>query len=142
MTVIGVREASATATAVFPTPVGPTMTGVRSLASGAAKTAFQLVLWKLHHRRSAVHVVRGEGRGEQPHDELTHLVPIERLPSFDRGAARVGRGESLEAVLPAAEPAAREIGDELLQAARGLEPRMRIRGRVDDDAPARERLDL
>src|SRR5579859_2437249 len=110
---IGVSDASATATAVFPTPVGPTMTGVRCWESGPTKTAFQFFLWQLDHRRAAVHVVRGQRRGQQPRHELTHLVAVERLTRLDGGAAGIRGREPLQTILPAAEPAAREVGHEL-----------------------------
>src|SRR6266852_10351 len=143
MTVIGVRAASATATAVLPTPVGPTMTGVRCRVSGgAAKTPFQLFLWQLDHRGPAMHIVRRECGRQQPDDELAHLVAIECLAGLDRGPAGVRGGKTLEPILPAAEPAAGEIGDQLLQAARRFEPGMRIWRRMHHDAPAGERLDL
>ena len=44
--------------------------------------------------------------------------------------------------MPAAEPAAREIGGELFEAALRIEPRVWVRHRVDRDRPAPERLDL
>src|SRR5260370_18438146 len=142
ITVIGVSAASAAATAVLPTPVGPTTTGVRGRdwGLGAAKTAFQLFLWELHHARSPVDVVRRQRRGQQPHDQLAHLAHVERLSGFDRRAARVGRREAFQAVLPAAQAATGEIGDQFLEAARGFEPRMRVSPRVPDDASARDRL--
>ena len=49
---------------------------------------------------------------------------IEPLPRLDRGAAGVGRGESLQPVGPAAEPAAGEVGDHLPETGRGIEARM------------------
>src|SRR5882757_9349654 len=168
MTVMGASAASATATAVLPTPVEPTMTGVmgRSLISHAKACArptlslrtvlrrahplgwrpseptLQFLFRKLHHGRPAMNIVRGQCRREQSHDQLAHFLDVERLPSLDRGAAGIGRGEPLEPVLPAAEAAAGEIGDELLETARRLEPRMRVRRRVDHDAAPGERLDL
>src|ERR1043165_1723372 len=63
-------------------------------------------------------------------------------PRLDRGATRVRRREALETILPAAEPPACEIGDELLETPRGFEPRMRVRRGVHDDAATGERLDL
>src|SRR5882672_4096539 len=122
MTVTGVRAASATATAVLPTPVGPTMTGVWCLVSGTAKPPFQFLFGELHHTRPSMRVVR--------------------LSRLDRGSTRVGRGEALQPILPAPKSPAGEIGDELLQAACGLEARMRVRRRVYDDAAAGEWLDL
>src|SRR5260370_35859593 len=144
ITVIGVSAASAAATAVLPTPVGPTTTGVRGRdwGLGAAKTAFQLFLWELNHGRSPVDVVRRQRRGQQPHDQLAHLAHVERLSGFDRGATRVGRREAFQAILPAAKPATGEVRDQLLEAARGFEPWVRIRRRMHDNAAAGERLDL
>src|SRR6266550_4143690 len=168
ITVMGVRAASATATAVLPTPVGPTMTGVwgRSVIShakacarqtlslrtllcrahplgwGSPETPFQLFFWQLDHGGAAVDVVRRQRCREEPHDQLAHLPRVERLSRLDRGSTRVGRSEALQPILPAPESPAGEIGDELLQAACGLEARMRVRGRVNDDAAAGERLDL
>src|SRR6266540_5419608 len=131
MTVMGVRAASATATAVLPTPVGPTITGVGvwGWGLGAAKAAFQLLFRQLHHRGTAVHVMGGEGCREQAHDQLAHLSRVERLSRLDRGSTRVGRGEALQPILPAPKSPAGEIGDELLQAACGLEARMGVRRR-------------
>src|SRR5712692_6799417 len=136
MTVIGTRSAIATATAVLPTPVGPRTTGVRGLVSGTAKPPFQFLFRELHHRGAAVDVMGGQSCGEQAHDQLAHLARIERLSSLDRCPARVGRGETLKTILPTTKPSAGEIGDELLQAATGLEAWMRIRSRMYHDAPA------
>src|SRR6267378_82369 len=124
MTVSGVRAASATATAVLPTPVGPTITGVRCLVSGAAEPALKLFLGKLNHRWPAMDVVRRERRGEEANHELAHLTRVERLTSLDRRATRIRRGEALQPVLPTAEAAAGEIGDQLLQAPGRFEARM------------------
>src|SRR5882762_289303 len=142
ITVMGVRAARATATAVLPTPVGPTRTGVRGLVSGTAKPTFQFLFGQLDHGRTAVDVVRRQRRREQPHDQLAHLAGVQRLSRFDRRTTRVGRGKALQTILPAAEPAARQIGDELLEAAGGLEARVRVRRRVHDNAAAGERLYL
>src|SRR6266508_1249194 len=102
MTVMGVRAASATATAVLPTPVGPTMTGVWCLVSGTAKPPFQFLFGELHHARPSVDVVCRQRRGEQPHDQLAHLARVERLSRLDRGSTCVGRSEALQPILPAA----------------------------------------
>src|SRR2546422_6875350 len=144
ITVRGVWAASATATAVLPTPVGPTRTGVGvgGWGLGAAKAAFQLLFGQLNHRGTAVHVMRRERRREQADDELAHFVGVECLSRLDRRAARERRGKALQPILPAAKPPARPIGDELLQAAGGLETWMRVRRGVHDDAAAGERLDL
>src|SRR5436309_7668932 len=153
MTVIGVRDARATATAVLPTPVGPTMTGVmgRSLIShakacpsgwGPSEPTLQFLFGKLDHGWPSVHIGGGKCGGEQADDELAHLVGVERLAGLDGGAARVRRRKSLQPILPTAKSAAGKIGDELLQAAGRFEARVRIRRRVDDDAAARERLDF
>ena len=139
---MGVRAARLAATAVLPTPVGPTRTGVRCRVSGPTKPTFQFLFRQLHHAWPAVHVVRRQRRGEQPDNELAHLARVERLTGLDGGAAGVSRRKALEPVLPASEAAAGEIGHQLLQAARRLEPGMRIRRGVHDDAAAGERLDL
>src|SRR5207247_882655 len=141
ITVIGARAPSAAATAVLPTPVGPTSTGTRG-RSGSPKPPLQLVLRQLHDGRPAVHVVGRQGGAEDADDELPHLVRLEPLAGLDRGAAGEAGGEALQPVRPAAEAAAREIGHELLQAARRVEPRMRVGSGVNDDGAARERLDL
>src|SRR6266513_824294 len=142
MTVIGRRSASAAATAVLPTPVGPTMTGVRCRMSGTAKPTFQFLFGKLHETRSAMDIVRGECGAQQSHDELAHFTRIERLSRLERRAARICRREALEPVLPSSKPSPRQIGDELLETATRFEARMRIRRRVNDDAASREWLDL
>src|SRR6266566_2316758 len=142
ITVTGVWAASATATPVFPTPVGPTTTGVRSRESGPTKPAFQFLFGELHHGRPPMDIVRRKRRRQEPHNQLAHFAYIERLPGLDGGAAGIGRRKALQPILPPAEPPARQIGDELLQAAGGLETRMRVRRGVHDDAAAGKRLDL
>src|SRR5947208_13765516 len=79
----------ATATAVLPTPVGPTSTGTRG-RSAPPKPSLQLVLRQLYDRGPAVHVVRREGRGEQPAHQLPHLFELEPLARLARGPAREG----------------------------------------------------
>src|SRR5437899_9442659 len=142
MTVIGTRAPIATATAVLPTPVGPTMTGVRGWGSGAAEAAFKLFLRELNEARTAMYVVRRQRCGEEPQDQLPHFSGVERLPGLDRCPARVGCGEPLETILPTTKPSPGEIGDELLKAATGLEAWMRIRSRMHHDAAAGEWLNL
>src|SRR5690348_5420918 len=115
MTVMGSRAASAAATAVFPTPVAPTMTGTSGRGSAPPKAPLQLGLGQLNDRGPAVHVVRGEGRGEEPRHQLAHLVGPQAVPRLDGRAAGVGRGEPLQLVLPTAESAAREIAHQLLE---------------------------
>src|ERR1041384_8408312 len=116
MTVMACNSASAAATAVLPTPVGPTMTGTNG-RSAAPKPARPLGARQLYDGGPPVDVVRGQRGGEQPHDQLAHLVGIEVMARFDGGAAGVGRGEALEAIGPAAEAPAGEIGHQLLEAA-------------------------
>src|SRR5437867_8059269 len=141
ITVMGARAPSAAATAVLPTPVGPTRTGTRG-RSGSPKPPLQLVLRQLHDRRPPEHVVGRQGGADDTHYDLPHLVLREPLAGLDRGAAGEGGGEALQPVRQAAEAAAREIGHELLQAARRVEPWMRVGRRVNDHRAARERLDL
>src|SRR5438132_389613 len=119
----------ATATAVLPTPVGPTSTGTRG-RSAPPKPSLQLVLRQLYDRGPAVHVVRREGRGEQPAHQLPHLFELEPLARLDRGPACEGGGEALEPVRPTAESAAREIRHKLLETARGVEARAGAGGRL------------
>src|SRR5438445_13887731 len=73
----------ATATAVLPTPVGPTSTGTRG-RSAPPKPSLQLVLRQLYDRGPAVHVVRRECRGEQPAHQLPHLFELVHLDRLDR----------------------------------------------------------
>src|SRR5438477_4116279 len=114
----GHRAASASATAVLPTAVGPTMTGTLP----PAKPALQLLARKLHDGRPPVHVVRRQIGGEEAQQQLPHLALVERLTRLDRGAAGVGRGEPLEPIGPAAEPSAGEIGHQLPETGAGVEP--------------------
>src|SRR2546428_13460383 len=86
MTVMSARAPSAAATAVLPTPVGPTRTGTKG-RSGPPKPPLQLVLRQLHNGRPPVHVVGRQGSAEDADDELPHLVRLEPLAGLDRGAA-------------------------------------------------------
>src|SRR5437879_2625466 len=113
MTVTGSSSAQATATAVLPTAVGPTSTGVRGRMSGPSKPSLQLFPRKPHDGRPPVHVVGGEGGREQPPDQLARLRRLETLSGLDRGAARERRREPLQPVRPSPEPSPREIGHEL-----------------------------
>ncbi len=130
--------ASASATAVFPTAVGPTSTGTLA----PAKPALQLLPGQLHDRGAAVHVVRRQIGGEEAEQQLAHLPLVQPLPRLDRGAAGVGGGEALQPVGPAAEPPARQVGDHLAEAGRGVEARVRRGHRVDHHRAAAERLGL
>src|SRR5438034_8035361 len=77
------------------------MTGVRG-RSASPKPSFQFILRELHDRRTAMHVVGGEGGREQPGHELARLFGLETLPSLDGGAARERRREPLQPVGAAA----------------------------------------
>src|SRR5256885_9118142 len=123
-------SAHATATAVLPTPVGPTSTGT-SGRSAPPKSSLQLVLRQLYDRGPPVYVVRRERRAEQPTHQLTHLLELEPLARLDRGPAREGGGEALEAVRPNPEPAAPGDLHRLPEAAGGAAARRRAGGRVD-----------
>src|SRR2546430_4008444 len=132
ITVMGARAPSAAATAVLPTPVGPTSTGTRG-RSGSPKPPLQLVLRQLHDGRPAVHVVGRQGGAEDADDELPHLVRLEPLARLDRGAAGEAGGQALQPARPAAEAAAPQIGHQLPQAARPVQPRQRAGGGADRD---------
>src|SRR6267143_2217709 len=93
MTVRGQCAARASASAVFPTPVGPTMTGTSGLR--AAKPALQLIPRELHDGGPAVDVVRGKLAGEEAREELPHLVGPQGLARLDGRPAGIRRGESL-----------------------------------------------
>ena len=69
----GQWAASASATAVLPTAVGPTRTGTLP----PAKPPLQLLARQLHDRRAPVHVVRRQLGGEQPEQQLPHLALVE-----------------------------------------------------------------
>src|SRR5688500_17089367 len=111
MTSIGRCAASASATAIFPTAVGPTITG--TLAS--PKAALQLLSRQLDDRGTAVHVVRWQVGGEEAEQELPHLPLVQPLPGLHRGAAGVGRREPLQPVGPPAEPPTRQVGHRLTE---------------------------
>src|SRR6266566_2470995 len=131
--VMGSSAAQAAATAVLPTPVGPTMTGTSGGCANALappESAFQLPARQLHHRGPAVHVVGRQRRAEQPEHELAHLLHSQPLTRLDGGATRERRGEALQPVREPAEPSAREIGDELLKTARGVEAGMGVGRRM------------
>src|SRR5207253_9373253 len=100
----------ATATAVLPTPVGPTSTGTRG-RSAPPKPSLQLVLRQLYDRGPAVHVVRREGRGEQPAHQRRHLFGLEPRACLERGPACEGAGEALVPFSPPAASAARASRD-------------------------------
>src|SRR5437867_1734662 len=141
ITVIGTRAPIATATAVLPTPVGPTMTGVRGWGSGAAEAAFKLFLRELNEARTAVYVVRRQRCSEEPQDQLPHFSGVERLPGLDRCPARVGCGDPPETILPTTKPSAGAIDDELHKPTTRREARMRTRSRMHHDPRAAGGLD-
>ena len=91
--------ASASATAVFPTPVGPTRIGV--LAS--AKAALQFFARQLDDGGPAMHIVRRQLTGKQARQQLTPRSIVEWLAGLHRGMTGIGRHESLEPIGPAAE---------------------------------------
>src|SRR5260370_27006757 len=122
MTVIGCNAANARATAVLPTPVAPTMTGTNG-RSAAPKPSLQLGARQLYDGGPPVDVVRRQRGGEQPHHELSHLVGIEVMARFDRGATGVGRGQALPAGGPTAGGAAGGSGHQLPETPRRLEAR-------------------
>src|SRR3989338_9477763 len=140
MTVMGQWRARLTTTAVFPTPVGPTITGMTGL--GAAKSPFHFLAGKLDDGGAAMHVMRRQLAGKEPGQQVVDLVGAQQLARLDGGAARIGRGEALEPVVPAAESAPGEVGGQLLEAALGVEAGVRVRDRMDRDRSPPERLHL
>src|SRR5256885_9109873 len=142
MTEMGSSAAQATATAVLPTPVGPTRTGTRG-RSAPPKSPLQLALRQLHDGGPPVHVVRGERRREQPAHEVAHLRQLEVLSRLDRRPTGEHRSEALEPVreAPPPGPPAREVRHELLEAARCVEARMRAGDRMPPHGPHEERPD-
>src|SRR2546427_5217397 len=134
----GQIAASASATAVFPTAVGPTTTGTLP----PAKPALQLLAGQLYDRRAPMHVVRRKVGREQPEEQLAHLALVEPLARLDRGPAGVSCGEALEPVGPAAEPPARQVRHQLPEAGAGIELRVRRRHRVQHHRAPAERLGL
>src|SRR3989442_5004624 len=125
MTEMGSSAAQATATAVLPTPVGPTRTGTRG-RSAPPKSPLQLALRQPHDGGPPVHVVRGERRREQPAHEVAHLRQLEALSRLDRRPTGEHRSEALEPVreAPPPEPASRPGRPELLQATACVEARL------------------
>src|SRR3989442_5125867 len=84
------------------------------------------MLRERHGRRSSVDVVRRERRREEPGHEFAHLVGLEVLARLDGGAAGVRRREPLQPVGERPEPPAREIGDQLAEAACPLQRGARL----------------
>src|SRR2546430_17023654 len=85
---MGSSAAHAAATAVLPTPVGPTITGVRGGISGSPKSPLQLALGQLYDPGPAVHVVGRQCRAEQAEPELPHPLHLEPLARLEgRGTA-------------------------------------------------------
>src|SRR6184192_1040393 len=80
---MGSSAPHAATTAVLPTPVGPTSTGVRGGVSGSPKSPLQLALGQLYDRGSPVHVVSRQRRAEQADHELAHLLSVEPLARLD-----------------------------------------------------------
>src|SRR3989442_13955248 len=142
MTEMGSSAAQATATAVLPTPVGPTRTGTRG-RSAPPKSPLQLALRQLHDGGPPVHVVRGERRREQPAHEVAHLRQLEVLSRLDRRPTGEHRSEALEPVreAPPPGPPAREVRLKLLEDAPGAEAWTRAGPRVHHHAPPGTRLD-
>src|SRR2546430_7326964 len=95
---MGSSAPHAATTAVLPTPVGPTSTGVRGGVSGSPKSPLQLSLGQLYDRGSAVHVVRRQRRAEQAKHELAHLLYLEPLARLDGRATGERRREALQPV--------------------------------------------
>src|SRR2546422_6400698 len=139
MTEMGSSAAQATATAVLPTPVGPTRTGTRG-RSAPPKSPLQLALRQPHDGGPPVHVVRGERRREQPAHEVAHLRQLEVLPRLDRRPTGEHRSEALEPVreAPPPGPAARGARHGPLEAGRGAEGRLRVGGRLPPPGPPGE----
>src|SRR5439155_20266928 len=142
MTEMGSSAAQATATAVLPTPVGPTRTGTRG-RSAPPKSPLQLALRQLHDGGPPVHVVRGERRREQPAHEVAHLRQFEVLSRLDRRPTGEHRSEALEPVreAPPPRPPPPEDRHDLLEAAPGAESRMRVGRRMHHHGPPEERRD-
>ena len=110
----GQCAASASATAVFPTAVGPTSTGTLA----PAKPALQLLAGQLHDRRAAVHVVRRQVGGEEPEQQLAHLA-LRRARSPALTAARqayVAANRSSRLAQPPNRPRARSATSSRKQA--------------------------
>src|SRR2546428_14162081 len=96
MTVSGSSAARAAATAVLPTPVGPTRTGTNG-RSGSPKPALELVFRELDDGRPAVDVVRRQGGRQEAGQQLPHLLGAELVPRPDRPPARERGGAALQA---------------------------------------------
>src|SRR2546425_7503560 len=115
MTVSGSSAARAAATAVLPTPVGPTRTGTNG-RSGSPKPALELVFRELDDGRPAVDVVRRQGGRQEAGQQLPHLLGVELVPRLDRRSAGERGGEALQAVLPPPAAAPCQICDQPLPA--------------------------
>src|SRR6476659_4914340 len=72
ITSMGQTAASARATAVLPTAVGPTITGTLA----PAKPALQLLAGQLHDRGPPMDVVRRQVGCKEPEQQLAHLALV------------------------------------------------------------------
>src|SRR5258708_1850855 len=108
--------------------------------SAPPQPTFQLILRYLDDRGSSMEVVRRGRRREERGYELALFVRLEVLACFDGGAAGVRRRDPLQPIGQPAEPPAREIGDELAEAAGRIKAGMWIRRRVHHPPPPRQRL--
>src|SRR3989442_8916036 len=108
MTVSGSSAARAAATAVLPTPVGPTRTGTNG-RSGSPKPALELVFRELDDGRPAVDVVRRQGGRQEAGQQLPHPLGVELVPRLDRRPAGAPGREARQSILPSPEAAAGEV---------------------------------
>src|SRR5256885_11591902 len=105
-TEMGASAAHAAATAVLPTPVGPTIAGtsggcatlLRTPHSAPPESAFQLRTRQLYHRGPAVHIVGRQRRAQQSDHELPHFLHLQPLARLHGGATPQRPGKPLQPV--------------------------------------------
>src|SRR5690606_27896084 len=138
MTSTGQCSARASATAVFPTPVGP----IRIRVLSSPKAALQFLTRQLNDGRPAVHIVGRQGATEQPRQKFPHRGLVESLARLDCCTTSPGLCESLQSIGPAPETTACEIRNQLAERCHRVKPWVRVRSRVQHHGTTAERLHL
>src|SRR6185503_4934297 len=141
MMVAPMRGAKRIATALFPAPVGPQITGT-SGSSAPSKAPLELIPRQIHDRAAAMHVMGWERRGRERDEEGAHLLRRERITRLDRGLARHRRRESLVSSMQSGRAIAAQRSERLAQTPLRIEARVRHGDAPHEKGVAAKALDL